>query len=150
MDARILDLGQLEALLAAEAGRPLLVHHFATWCEPCEAEMPHLADLLDLLGDVAHTSIAVAWDRFLAPFDGETLLAQCRAFLGKHGVPFDRLVVYVGEPEELFRSQAIGTGTVPFTEVRDAAGKRVAAFPEPLLERAAQERLLAAVRGAAS
>jgi thiol-disulfide isomerase/thioredoxin len=37
--------------LAAEGGRPLLLHFFATWCEPCKAEFASLQQFFARRGD---------------------------------------------------------------------------------------------------
>jgi thiol-disulfide isomerase/thioredoxin len=49
--------GTPEELLAAHAGRPLVINFFASWCAPCRAELPDLAaahaqwgDRVDFIG----------------------------------------------------------------------------------------------------
>ncbi len=150
MESRAVDLAELEGLLASATGRPSIVHHFATWCDPCAEELPILARLLEgFEGDVPFR-VAVAWDLFMTPVRPEEAVRACAGFLERLGGSFDRLLVYTGEPEALFASQGIVNRTVPFTDVRDASGALVASFPEPIFEEAEQERLLAALRGAAT
>ncbi len=38
---------RLHAAIAAHKGRPVLINFWATWCEPCRAEMPSLHRLAD-------------------------------------------------------------------------------------------------------
>lgn len=39
------ELGGRDVALSAQAGRVVLVHFFATWCEPCREELPALSRL---------------------------------------------------------------------------------------------------------
>ncbi len=146
MEALVTDLDQLECALAPTDGRPLVVHHFATWCDPCEEELPILADLLRG-ADVRR--VAVAWDLFMVPVGPDEAARVCSAFLERLGGGFDLLCVYTGAPEPLFRSQGIAEGTVPFTDVRDGAGRVIERFPMPLFEEDDRRRFAAAVRSAA-
>jgi thiol-disulfide isomerase/thioredoxin len=145
MQAQAVDLNGLEAAVAAARGAPLVLHHFATWCEPCEEELPELARLLGAHAPPGTLKVAISWDLFLMPVAPEAAIEACRAFLARLGGGFDRLFVYTGAPPELFASFDMGRGTVPFTELRDAAGARVAVFAEPILDAAAQQRFAAAL-----
>ncbi|NND13366.1 MAG: redoxin family protein [Acidimicrobiia bacterium] len=40
-----------EELLAEHAGRPLVINFFASWCAPCRAELPDLAEAHAVFGD---------------------------------------------------------------------------------------------------
>jgi thiol-disulfide isomerase/thioredoxin len=133
--ATALDLSALESAIAQMRGGPVLIHHFATWCEPCEEELPLLAGLLQRCGkDVRR--VAIAWDLFLARVRPEEAVEACAEFLSRHGATFDDLFVYTGVPDALFESQRIEGGTVPFTELRDAKGERTLCFPGPLFDEA--------------
>jgi thiol-disulfide isomerase/thioredoxin len=46
--------------LGAQHGRPVLVHFFATWCEPCRDELPALGRLVAREQKVAVLAISVA------------------------------------------------------------------------------------------
>ncbi len=49
-----------ERALAALNGRPVLVHFFATWCEPCREELPALRRLVERSGDRDLAVIAIS------------------------------------------------------------------------------------------
>ncbi len=69
--------------LAALQGKVVLVHFFATWCEPCREEM---AGLSRLAGRLPESSFAV-----LAVDVGEVEL-RVRRFFDAHPVPFPVLL----------------------------------------------------------
>lgn len=89
------------ALLAASSGKPVLINFFASWCTPCEAEMPFLQELAERKGVIL---IGIAWndmpdkvgpwlEKTGAPFqftgidDGKTALAY-----GVTGLPESFLI----------------------------------------------------------
>ena len=51
------------ALLASTSGKPVLINFFASWCAPCEAEMPFLRELSEKHGIIL---IGIAWNDTLA------------------------------------------------------------------------------------
>lgn len=76
-----LDHGRQE--LAALRGRTVLVHFFATWCEPCRAEMAGLARLAGRLKERPFALLAV---------DVGEVPARVRRFLDAAPVPFPVLL----------------------------------------------------------
>lgn len=151
MDTQAVDRTQLEAALrAAAAAAPLVIHHFATWCDPCAEELPLLKVEFERLAPLGVKFVAVSWDLFMAPVAPAAAIEACTAFLAQHGIAFDQLFVFTGSPPELFESQRIEHGTVPCTEVRARGGAVVASFPHPLFEDAERAEFVAVVRSAAS
>ena len=86
-------------------GGPRLVNVFASWCVPCIAEAPVLAEL-DRRG-VAIDAIAIR-DR----------PADVAAFLDSHGDPFDR----IGSDDNSRVQLALGSSGVPESFVVDGRG----------------------------
>lgn len=91
----LLDLEGARHELTQLAGRVVLVHFFATWCEPCRAELSSLSRLLERQGgerasilavNVAEVPVRVR--RFLetAPVDFPVLLDTDRAVTRAWGV----------------------------------------------------------------
>ncbi len=151
MDTHAVDRTQLEAALrAAAAAAPLVIHHFATWCDPCAEELPLLKAEFDALRPLGVGFVAISWDLFMSGDPPAVAVRSCIDFLARAGIAFDQLFVFTGSPPELFESQRIEHGTVPCTEVRARGGAVVASFPHPLFEDAERAAFVAAVRSAAS
>ena len=151
MQSKAIDAKELATFLAQLGGKPLVVHHFATWCDPCREELPMLGREMSLL-DVAYHSVAISWDLFMEPVgpDGyAATLSGCEEMLKQTGARFQHLLLYTGTPEELFRSQSIATGTVPYTEVRSPGGETLAVFNNPITAEVTCRKFSNAVRSAA-
>jgi len=149
MQGHVADLQRLRALLDSHQGTALLVHHFATWCDPCEEELPGLGRTLRSLDGLPIRRIAVAWDLFMTPVQPEEALRVCTGFLERLEAEFDDVVVYTGTPEELFADREMDEGTVPLTDLHDLSGRRVERWPEPLIAPGDLDALAAACRSAA-
>lgn len=148
MQGHVADLQGLRDLIDKHSGQALLVHHFATWCDPCEEELPGLGRTLRSLDSLPIRRVAVAWDLFMTPVQPEEALRVCTGFLERLEAEFDDLVVYTGTPDELFADREMDDGTVPLTDLHDPSGKRVERWPEPLLEASELDALAAACRSA--
>src|SRR6185312_16610496 len=77
------DLAGKQVDLASLKGRVVLVNFWATWCEPCIAEMPSIQRLQARLGGKPFTVLAVNY--------GESS-AKVRAWLKKSGIALDVLL----------------------------------------------------------
>lgn len=100
-----------KAKVASFKGTPLVVNFWATWCDPCKAEMPRLAAAahkysgrIDFLGVDVQDDPAVA-----------------AKFAAREGVRYSS----VGDPRREV-AQTQGLLGLPVTQFYDAAGKRVA------------------------
>lgn len=115
-------------------GRPLVEHHWATWCAPCEEELPRierLAEALDGRVDV----IGVSWDRFQVPPDEarSTTRARVADVVARHGLSWPTLIVD-GTPEAVFDAIFPIARTVPHTRVLDVDGGELRAVPRALTD----------------
>jgi thiol-disulfide isomerase/thioredoxin len=100
--------------LSEWAGRPLMVNFWATWCEPCQREIPLLKDLrrehagngLEIVGIAIDSAESVA------------------KYAADHGMGYP---ILIGERGGLAAAAAFGMDTVlPFTVFADAQGRIVA------------------------
>lgn len=146
MNGHIADLEGLRSLLLPDGPRALLLHHFATWCDPCEEELPGLGRALRTLDGLPIRRVAIAWDLFMTPVRPEEALRVCTGFLERLDATFDDLVIYTGTPEDLFADRDMEDGTVPLTDLHDATGARVHRWPEPLVDADDLAALVAACR----
>lgn len=88
----------LRAALAVKEGRPLLVHLWASWCRPCIAEWPHLAEALRGLEGRALDVLVVSIDEADAVDAAAKVLAKAGELPGRSLLvpPADALPVLQG------------------------------------------------------
>jgi thiol-disulfide isomerase/thioredoxin len=100
--------------LAAEAGEPLLVNLWATWCAPCVKELPTLQEVDSR--SAAPRVIAVSQD--MAP------RGSIDAFLERHGLA----ELEVWHDPKMALSGELGAEVLPITIAYDAQGREVWRF----------------------
>jgi thiol-disulfide isomerase/thioredoxin len=116
--------------LRAQVGKPLIVHFWATWCEPCRAELPKLVEFGQTRGvRISLISVDESWEVVRHFFDGNVPV----------GVVLDK---------EGTARNAFGISTLPDTYLLDATGRPMARFHGPRnwtgeRARASLDRLLA-------
>jgi thiol-disulfide isomerase/thioredoxin len=91
-------------------GRVVLVQFWASWCEPCAAELPALARLVER--QAGRPFVVVTVNHGESP-------ERIRAFLDEHGV--ERLPVVADRDQTLARSW--GVGGLPMAFLVDAGGQ---------------------------
>ncbi|MEN9786205.1 MAG: hypothetical protein RLZZ299_1469 [Pseudomonadota bacterium] len=138
----------VEALRAAmrPAGRPRVVNHWATWCEPCVEELPRLVRAAAACGDEADF-LGVSWDLFDHPGDPTARARAVAAFADSMGVGYPS-VLFTGAPDALFEACGLAVHQVPQTLVLAPDG-RVAWHRHGTIDHDDVPLLVAAVRAAA-
>ena len=91
------DLNAEERRLGDLRGSVVLLHFWASWCEPCKEEMPALEELHKTLGEKGFTVIAVAVDS----------RARVEAFKGDYGLDLPVLIDRYGGVMRLYGIRAI-------------------------------------------
>lgn len=112
LDVTLPVLGGGESSLRSLRGRPLVLSFFATWCEPCRAELPILASLAREHGD-AIAVVGVSVD--------EADATQVDGFVREHGLPYAVLL----DPAGAAAGGRFGVPPLPATFVLDADGRIV-------------------------
>ena len=97
--------------LAAYRGKVVLVNFWASWCEPCRAEIPEFIELQNKFRDRGLVFIGIAIDQ----------QERAAAFSKDIGINYP---VLVGDLNAMSLAQAAGNmqGALPFTVVIDRAG----------------------------
>jgi thiol-disulfide isomerase/thioredoxin len=138
---RFLSAQAIREAIAATQG-PLLVNHWATWCEGCVDELPMLAKLHTRFGEKVRF-IGVSWESF--QFERPDTVEHVIAFAEAHGAVWDSLLVQ-DRPEELFEVLEMVCQTIPQILLLDAEGEVVYRC-EQVLDEAEFERLTVALEG---
>lgn len=113
------DLAGLRAALVP-TGRPLVVNHWATWCDPCVEELPRLVRAHAGAGETADF-LGVSWDLFDHPGEPRKVAKEVARFADGMGVGYPS-VLYVGEPRSLFEALHLEVELIPQTFVYAADG----------------------------
>lgn len=113
--------GLLAALLPD--GKPLVVNHWATWCDPCVDELPRLVRAAAGVAGVGEF-LGVSWDLFDHPGDAVKVARKVAGFADSVGVGYAS-VLFTGEPKELFKLLDLDFELIPQTVVIAPDGKVV-------------------------
>lgn len=97
-------------------GRLVVLNFWATWCEPCRLEMPHLQQLSDALDPERFAVIGVAVDH-----DDHLV----REFLLDKGVSFSR---YIDRGQRLATAE-LGIHIFPYTLIIAPDGRLIQRYP---------------------
>lgn len=111
--------GLLAALLPA--GKPLVVNHWATWCDPCVDELPRLVRAAAGVAGVGEF-LGVSWDLFDHPGEPEKVARKVAGFADSVGVGYPS-VLFTGEAKELFTLLNLDFELIPQTVVIAPDGK---------------------------
>lgn len=119
-EVALMEVDQVAALLETPQGAHTVVNLWATWCPPCIAEMPELAEFYRERDPRKVRFVSLSYDK---PAD----LEKVRAYHEKTNLPFSVYVLGDMEtPEDI--DEALGTvfgGALPTTYIFDAQGKVV-------------------------
>ena len=121
----VVDAAGFRSLMAKLRGTPVVVNLWAAWCEPCEVEMPRLAEAAR-----AHPGV-----QFIG-IDTLDSRESAEAFIDELSVPFPSLF----DPQGVVRTELDSIG-LPVTAFFDAGGNQIAKVDGELSQRDLDEHL---------
>jgi thiol-disulfide isomerase/thioredoxin len=116
------DVAGLRAALTP-AGKPLVINHWATWCDPCVDELPRLVRAAAGVADLGEF-LGVSWDLFDHPGKPATVAKKVAQFADSVGVGYAS-VLFTGTPRELFSTCGLDFEQIPQTVVIAPDGRVV-------------------------
>ena len=121
--------------------RPLLINHWASWCEGCVDELPLLARLHHKWAEKVEF-LGVSWENF--QFEQRDVLTHVSAFSKEQGAFWPSWVVS-DPPDRLFDALEMSTHTIPQIWILNDQGEVVYRLEE-VLDEAEVERLEEALK----
>jgi peroxiredoxin len=92
----------------------LLLNFWATWCEPCRTEMPHLNRFQQEYGDQGFRIVAIS-------MDGPESVSRVRSHIGRYDFSFTVLLDQESEVTQLYNPRR----AAPFNALIDRSGSIV-------------------------
>jgi thiol-disulfide isomerase/thioredoxin len=113
------DLWAVRAAIVPD-GRPMLINHWATWCDGCVEELPALVAAHDAFGDRV-AFVGVAWELFTGSGDLAESVGTVDRFARENRVRWPS-IVFDGTPTELFEGLELVDTVIPQTFIVDERG----------------------------
>ena len=104
-------------------GRPLIVNHWATWCDGCVQELPNLVTLRAQTRDTADF-VGVGWEGFSGGGGPSDWIMRVDEVSRKNALSWSTMV-FEGAAQELFENFDFEVQTIPQTWVYSAEGTLV-------------------------
>ena len=120
----IVGLDGIDAALAQQRGRGVLLNFWALWCAPCIAELPELMKVGAEFEEAGGRVVLVSYDLIVPDAEREDARRRVTEFARKHGygVP---ILIYDAPDYEAINARFDLPGGVPVTIALDATGKVV-------------------------
>lgn len=99
----------------------LVLHHWATWCAPCEEELPLIQALAESLQDHGEV-LGLSWDAFEGGGDPQDMSIAVGRYAKEHGVDFPTLLL-TDAPEKVFKALSLDFQRIPQTRVLAPDGR---------------------------
>ena len=126
LEATWIDLDGLKQRLAAERGRVVVINFWATWCEPCREEFPHLIRFYERHSARGLSLLSVSID---SPRVRDT---EVRKFLADQRPPFPVFIKTAGDDDAFINGMDPSwNGALPMTYIYDRQGLRRHALTGP-------------------
>jgi len=120
----VVDLAGLERAVAEQRGAPLLLNFWATWCPPCVAELPDLAEVAADFAPQGARVLLVSYDFTIPGVEREESIALVHDFLTQHELALPSLV-FDGPDFEAINERFDLPGPIPVTLAYDRQGNVV-------------------------
>lgn len=104
-------------------GKPLFVNFWATWCDPCKEEMPHIVELYQQYGNDQVEFLAVSLDSITGTVDQVELTTE------RNNMKMPVVILDMkNQNQEIEAIDPDWGGELPFTLVISANGEKSEAF----------------------
>lgn len=110
----------------------LVLHHWATWCSPCEEELPLIQALAEDLQGHAEV-LGLSWDAFEGGGDPQELSVAVGTYAKEHGVDFPSLLL-TDPAEKVFKALDLTFQRIPQTRVLGPDGTLLLQHDGPMTQ----------------
>jgi thiol-disulfide isomerase/thioredoxin len=137
---RVVDLKALDAAVAQQRGKAVLVNFWAIWCEPCVAELPDLLATGREYRDRNAVVLTVSYDLMIPDVTQDGVLKAMRAFVAEHDIDAP-VFIYDAPDYDAINTRFGLPGPVPVTIAIDAKGAIVNRHPGQATRQQFQEMM---------